>query len=180
MYLHEGPATHGRASHQWGQGTAPKSPPGHPLPPPQDCPPTPWAPAATPSPPLPVHPVLAPSIPAAGHTGSSHSHQFVPVFGPSPFLQKPRLYQGQALLLSTVVSTCRKGQSLMLHSPVGSRGGNRRWDEVPLSQTQQKKHKKITVWVIQVLWGAQVGPGGSWPQLNGRGASPHRHGVASG
>lgn len=58
--------------------------------------------------------------------------------------------------------------------------GNRRWDEVPLSQTQQKKHKKITVWVIQVLWGAQVGPGGSWPQLNGRGASPHRHGVASG
>ena len=37
-----------------------------------------------------------------------------------PCLQKPRSYHGQSLILDSG-SMCRKGHSLLLHSPVGTR-----------------------------------------------------------
>lgn len=44
----------------------------------------------------------------------------IPSCPSSPCLQKPRSYQGQPTVLA-VPPTCRKGQSLVLHSPAGTR-----------------------------------------------------------
>lgn len=63
----------------------------------------------------------------------------VPASGHSPCLQKPQSYQGQPVV-PAVASTYRKGQSSLLHSPVGPGGGEGVKAGTTLTQVKQQKH----------------------------------------
>lgn len=62
--------------------------------------------------------------------------------GSSPYLQKPQWYQGQPVVL-VEASACRKGQSLLLHSPVGRGGGV---GGTTLTQTKHGRHHSRMGW----------------------------------
>lgn len=67
-----------------------------------------------------------------GRTGSCQGAQPLQYL---PCLQKPRSYQGQSLILDSG-SMCRKGHSLLLHSPAGKPRHVPTWDSSASPKTQ--------------------------------------------